>query len=528
MEETLGVRLGRTALRQASVAKLGDYQLDIQIGSGTTGTVWKAHRNGPVTRVVALKRLHGGTGRAGDLDRIQREAAVLTELEHPHIVRMLDVLTDDDGGLALAMQFASGGSFDVLLAERGRLPAGEVVAVAAPVADALASAHRRGILHGDVKPANILFTSDGEPLLGDFGVARALGTTTEGQVAGSAAYLAPELLDGSLPNPRADVSSLAVVCYEALAGKQPFEGEAPLAVLRAADAGEHSRLSEIPGVPQELAEVVELAMDRDPGRRFGTADDFASSLRSSIDLEKVRLPGVVGARLPVLSEDATSATDTYGPRPPVPEPPRQRLLVRLGAVALRRVRLVARKARPLFRGAARGAGQRRLATAGLGAGLLLVVFGVVLGSTLKGSEPGRDCPDDAAPDLGPDAQLLRGDTDGDGCATYGVYELRALPGGYEEMVLTFTLQGDERYMVLGEPGDQLFFGDWYCEGRDTPALYRPAHGEVHYFDSWPEAAGEEHSPAGVDDGLPVNGTAEQVPGGDAPDGSRCDRLRITP
>jgi serine/threonine protein kinase len=192
------------------MVSVGDYDLEQQIGAGASGTVWKAHRRGPVARTVALKRLRSGSG-AADLARMRREATVLTELDHPHVVRVLEVLHDGDG-VAIAMQYAPGGSLDDLLAERGRLAPAQVVAVAAPVADALASAHRRGVLHGDVKPANILFTSDGEPLLTDFGVARTLGLVTSDQVSGTAEYLAPELLDGAQPDPRADVYALAVVC----------------------------------------------------------------------------------------------------------------------------------------------------------------------------------------------------------------------------------------------------------------------------------------------------------------------------
>ena len=125
------------------MASVGDYELERQIGAGAAGTVWKAHRSGPVNRVVALKRLRAGSG-AVDLARIRREATLLTELDHPHIVRVLEVVHDGDG-VALAMQFAPGGSLEDLLAERGRLAPGEVVAVAAPVADALASAHRRWV-----------------------------------------------------------------------------------------------------------------------------------------------------------------------------------------------------------------------------------------------------------------------------------------------------------------------------------------------------------------------------------------------
>ncbi|HEX6165175.1 MAG TPA: protein kinase, partial [Acidimicrobiales bacterium] len=118
------------------MTRVGDYDLDRQIGAGASGTVWTAHQHGPVSRVVALKRLRAG-GSADDLARLRREAVVLTELDHPHIVRVLEVVQDGDG-LALVMQYAPGGSLRDLLAERGRLTPGQVVAVAARIADALA------------------------------------------------------------------------------------------------------------------------------------------------------------------------------------------------------------------------------------------------------------------------------------------------------------------------------------------------------------------------------------------------------
>jgi serine/threonine protein kinase len=120
------------------MTRVGDYDLDRQIGAGASGTVWTTHQHGSVSRVVALKRLRAG-GSADDLARLRREAMVLTELDHPHIVRVLEVVQDGDG-LALVMQYAPGGSLRDLLAERGRLTPGQVVAVTAPIADALGSA----------------------------------------------------------------------------------------------------------------------------------------------------------------------------------------------------------------------------------------------------------------------------------------------------------------------------------------------------------------------------------------------------
>jgi eukaryotic-like serine/threonine-protein kinase len=471
---------------------VGDYELERQIGAGASGTVWRAHSRGPVARVVALKRLPIGGG-PGELDRLRREATLLTELDHPHVVRVLEVVHDGDG-IALAMQFAPGGSLDDLLAERARLAPGEVVAVAAPVADALASAHRRGILHGDVKPANILFTSDGEPLLSDFGVARALGgRRTSDQVSGTAEYVAPELLDGADPNPRADVYSLGVVCYQALAGQPPYTGPVPLAVVRAADAGRHLRLESLTHVPEALAAVVERAMDRDPERRFASADDLARALRSTVTPGDVGVPGPATSAGTADGGEPAGATRTFGPRPPRPEPEASRRPRAPGRIPM-------------------------LAAAGLGAaGLLLLVLG-----PLSSDDGAPDCPEDEASAAtgGGAAAAVEGDPEGDGCPTVGVYRPEAV-AGTELMVLSIRIDGDRQRIAIGEPGDQLLLGDWDCDGADTPGLYRTRHGDVQYFDAWPEVERQRYEP---------NRSEAAAPGGTAAlgegTGERCDRIEV--
>ncbi|HZA76667.1 MAG TPA: serine/threonine-protein kinase [Acidimicrobiales bacterium] len=489
---------------------VGDYELERQIGAGASGTVWRARSQGPVARVVALKRLRVG-GSAADLERLRREATLLTELDHPHIVRVLEVLHDGEGGgggggVALAMQLAPGGSLDDLLAERGRLAPGQVVAVAAPVADALASAHRRGILHGDVKPANVLFTSDGEPLLSDFGVARTLGrrTLTGEDISGTAEYVAPELLDGAHPDPRADIYSLGVVCYQALAGQPPYRGPVPLAVVRAADAGRHLRLESLTHVPEPLAVVVERAMDRDPEQRFASADDFARALRATLPADEIRLPGPAaspGAALGLGGEgDAAAggsagATRTFGPRPPRREP----------EVAPRRW------------------GRRIPASAAVvlaAAGLLFVVRGLVSSDDSDdGGEAIGACPDVEEPVAGPAALVVAGDPEGDGCPTTGVYQPEDV-GGTERMILTITIDGDSQRIAIGAPGDQLVLGDWDCDGTDTPGLYRAAAGEVQYFDVWPEVERHRYQPDRTEPVGPGGAASLAEGGGD------CDRIEV--
>ena len=481
------------------MASVGDYDLEHPIGAGSSGTVWRAHQRGPLARVVALKRLRAGGG-ADDLARLRREAAVLTELDHPHVVRVFEVIHDGDG-VALAMQFAPGGSLADLLAQRGRLAPGQVVAVAAPIAEALASAHRRGVVHGDVKPANVLFTSDGEPLLSDFGVARTLGQVTSDQVTGTAGYLAPELLDGARPDPRTDVYSLAVVCYQALAGQPPFTGPAPLAVARAADAGHHLRLDEAPGVPESLARVVERAMDRAPERRFATADELARALRAAVPAGEVRVPGPATAVRPDAGEPSdpgASLTRSYGPRPPRP----------------------ARDQGPRRR-------RRRPSGATVGALVGVVLVAAVAWYVGRGPQPADEASrcapaDPPAADAG--AQVVEGDVAGDGCTVRGVYQAQTLPDGGEGMVLTIALGGVSKQIGLGAGGDQLALGDWDCDGTDTPGLYRVAEGVVDYFDVWPTVERRSYRPARSERAVP-DGSASLDEGTGT--GGDCDRIAVS-
>jgi eukaryotic-like serine/threonine-protein kinase len=475
------------------MATVGDYELERQIGAGSAGTVWRAHRRGPLSRVVALKRLRSGGGSA-DLARIRREATLLTELDHPHVVRVLEVVEDGDG-VALAMQYAPGGSLDDLLAERGRLAPGQVVALAAPVADALASAHRRGVLHGDVKPANVLFTSDGEPLLSDFGVARTLGRVTTDTTSGTAEYLAPELLDGAVPDPGADVYSLAVVCYQALAGAVPYRGVSPLAVIRAADAGAHRPLHDVPGVPAPLADVVERGMARAPGHRYPSADELARALRAAVPPAEVALPGPAAHPRAPVGDGPDDGTRTWGPRPPRPaEPPARRRLPR-APLAVAAVGLVA-------------------------AGLLWLVRGPLAGEDGGGGD-GGGCPDAEEPAADGGTQVVAGDVSGDGCTTYGVYRQQEV-GGASRMVLTIRVAGDRKQIVLGEPGDQVVLGDWDCDGVDTPGIYRAASGSVQYFDVWPEVADQQYGPDLTEPAI-VGGSAAL----DDRAGGGCDRISVT-
>lgn len=532
------------------------YEIRRQIGSGSSGTVWEALRHGPVSQVVAIKRLRG-EGSSDEVGQLRREAVVLTELDHPHIVRVLEVVEDGDG-VAICMQFAPGGSLDVLLAERGRLSAGEVVAIAVPIAEALSSAHRRGVLHVDVKPANILFTSDGEPLLGDFGVARTLGRLTavlggHGPIVGTAHYLAPELLDGSAPDPRSDVYSLAVVCYEALTGKRPFDAALPLAVLRAADSGSHEPLTAHPGIPAPLARVIEQAMARDPDLRIASAGRLAWELRAAVPQAQIRLPGAAEAPedrepLPFSGATAEPTTAEAPPVPPavpppapvappghaaphwpgadtlrLPEPPPgiATPTMALGEVASRDTRTFGpRPPAPDLAVSPPGRGLSRRA----GAVAAVVIAGVALAAVLLVRPFGSDdgCIEEQRPSVDAGAQVVAGDPEGDGCVVYGVYALDPRPDDRGDMFLTIDVDGEERRVRLGELGDRVFLGDWDCDGVDTPGVYRWRQGEVEYYGAWPRSDTAAYPPAETEQ-VPSQGRASV----DLPeDDQDCERIEV--
>jgi len=220
--------------------------------------------------VLAVKRLR----RSGDpevVERLRREAAVLDSLDHPHVVRVLDLVIDGNDA-AMAMEYAAGGSLATLLARRGRLRPEEAVAVAVALADALTAVHGRGLVHGDVKPANILFTAEGAPVLADFGMAartsgdgRAVGG---GIVMGTEGYVDPAVAGGAEVDERSDVYGLGAVCHEMLCGRPP---------------GRHAVRERGALGPPELESLVRRSLARRPTSRFPGMAAMGAALRTVAD-----------------------------------------------------------------------------------------------------------------------------------------------------------------------------------------------------------------------------------------------------
>jgi eukaryotic-like serine/threonine-protein kinase len=223
----------------------GRYRLVQRIGSGAMGVVWQAHDD-RLHRTVAVKQLLLEPGlSAGEAEeakqRAMREGRIAARLHHPNAIAVYDV-AEEDGQPWLVMEYLPSKSLSAVMAERGTLPPHEVARIGSQMAAALAAAHSAGIVHRDIKPGNVLLGDDGTVKITDFGISRATGdvtVTATGMLAGTPAYLAPEVAKGYDPGPPSDVFSLGATLYAAVEGEPPFGvNENALAMLHAVAAGQ--------------------------------------------------------------------------------------------------------------------------------------------------------------------------------------------------------------------------------------------------------------------------------------------------
>ncbi|MBL9077606.1 MAG: protein kinase [Planctomycetes bacterium] len=275
---------------------LGDFRLVREIGRGGMGVVYEAWQRS-LDRRVAVKVLPPGlVDSPAAIARFRREAAAAARLQHPHIVEVHG-FGSDRGRHFFAMQFVDGRPLHACM-DDWRSPA-RAVALATQLAAALAHAHAAGLVHRDVKPANVLVDTDGDALLTDFGVARdeaQPSLTREGGFVGTLDYAAPEQLRGDRVDGRADVWSLGVVLYELLAGVRPFAAPTQQALLHAIHATEPQSLLTIDGVTRDLAAIVDRALQKDPARRYASAEALLQDLRA------LQSGAPVTARLPSTGE----------------------------------------------------------------------------------------------------------------------------------------------------------------------------------------------------------------------------------
>jgi serine/threonine protein kinase len=274
--------------------RLGPYEVVAALGAGGMGEVYRA-RDTRLDRSVAIKILAPEIARdPAARDRFEREARAVAALDHPHICSIFDV-GETDGTHYLVLPLLDGQTLAARL-EKGPLPLGQALKLAAEIADALDKAHRAGIVHRDMKPANIMVTRAGAKLL-DFGLAKlrpggdpvavsgltqaatSVPATAQGLILGTVPYMAPEQVEGQEADARSDIWALGAVIYEMVTGARPFAGDTPSRVIAAILKDEPARVSALqPAVPRALDHLVEECLAKEPDRRWQSAADVAREI----------------------------------------------------------------------------------------------------------------------------------------------------------------------------------------------------------------------------------------------------------
>jgi eukaryotic-like serine/threonine-protein kinase len=260
----------------------GRYEMLEELGRGGMGIVYKAVDK-KLKRTVALKFLPWEwTSNPQAKERFAREAQAAAALDHPHICTVHEI-DEAEGRMFISMAFVEGETLKTRIA-RGPLKIEESLDLALQVAEGLREAHAKGIVHRDIKSANIMVMANGQAKIMDFGLARISGgtqLTAEPKTMGTIAYMSPEQSRGETVDHRTDLWSLGVVLYEMVGGRLPFAGEHDLAVMHSILKDEPRPLSAVrPGVPESIETVIERAMEKDPAARYASAEEMIADLKA--------------------------------------------------------------------------------------------------------------------------------------------------------------------------------------------------------------------------------------------------------
>ncbi|MEP6757587.1 MAG: Stk1 family PASTA domain-containing Ser/Thr kinase [Actinomycetota bacterium] len=311
---------GGDAASAALVTLDGRYHITERIAAGGMGEVYRAH-DAVLAREVAIKVLHRSlAGDQGFVDRFRREARAAATLNHPNIVTVFD-WGAVDGVYYMVMEYVHGRSVREILNARGSLAPAQTATVLDQTLAALDHAHAKGIVHRDLKPENILITTDGVVKLTDLGLARAFAdakNTRAGAVTGTVQYLAPEQIRGEPADPRSDLYSLGIVCFELLTDRLPYTGETPMAIA-------YKHLSDRVPAPSSVAPTVSRAFDgfiasaTDPDREM--RPESAAAMRRDLatftpTLERARTLASLVNDVPRVTPDPVSGGEATAALPP--------------------------------------------------------------------------------------------------------------------------------------------------------------------------------------------------------------------
>jgi eukaryotic-like serine/threonine-protein kinase len=289
----------------------GRYRVISRLGSGGMADVYLA-QDQLLGREVAVKVLHHHFAEDHEfVERFRREASSAAALSHPNIVGIFD-RGEWNGTYYIAMEYVAGRSLKAIVREQGALEPAAAIDIVIQILRAARSAHRRGVIHRDLKPHNVILDEEGRARVTDFGIARAGASdmTLTGSIMGTAQYLSPEQAQGFAVSAASDLYSIGVILYELLTGVVPFEGESAVAIAYKQVSAEPRPPSELnPSLPPSLDAVVLRALAKDPAQRYADADELIAALQR----EREALPAYTGAPAAGRHEYRAAAVAPPGP-----------------------------------------------------------------------------------------------------------------------------------------------------------------------------------------------------------------------